>query len=731
MDDTGVPIGSSSAEIPPSLDLSLLPPVYVIAAHLSTEEQHKAEDVLVDAGAPLTYDIKEASIVIGNISKARRAKSELLWKGIRVQDIDAGKARQSPISSPSSSSSSSSEASTPAKKRRKVVKGQAYDSQRSITTTASSSTTASQTQDEAAQNTKPMSQLSLSRRSSSSTVGSSNTVLAKEDSPPAFDPRSFTGKVKVITLEWLNKSLSAGKALDVNEYIVYEGVPLPPEPAASSSLPAKTKPGIDYSKSTARINLEEQSLTGQITGEGTKTIPKPKNTRNDQQEYVKSARPSDFQDKSFSSTSKFRSQRPNKFITKPTQLLRQTTSEHEEAATVSLPPMPDWVLQNKIYACERATPLKSPNQEFICQLKKIKLARLLNLDEIGVRAYSSSIASLAAYPHPIKSTQEVLALPSCDQKIASLFNEWKSNNGHIQDVADIDADPEQTVLREFYEIWGVGAKTAREFYFDKGWRDLDDIIEYGWKSISRVQQIGIKYYDEFLLKIPRSEVEAITAVIRQHAKLVTDENVEAIIVGGHRRGKPESGDADVILSHREASMTHNLVDRVVRSLEEAGWITHTLTLNLTNTKRNQEPLPINTATQVGHGFDTLDKALVVWQDPDWPTKDADLAANPKAKNPNLHRRVDIIISPWRTIGCAVAGWTSGTTFQRDLRRYAKYVKGWKFDSSGVRERGTGRWVDLEKWTDPKTRCQDWKEAEKRVFEGMGLVYREPWDRCTG
>ena len=184
-------------------------------------------------------------------------------------------------------------------------------------------------------------------------------------------------------------------------------------------------------------------------------------------------------------------------------------------------------------------------------------------------------------------------------------------------------------------------------------------------------------------------------------------------------------------------MTSNLVEKVVKSLEKEekggkeGWITHTLIMNLTNTKRNQETLPINTASLGGHGFDTLDKALVVWQNPDWPTKAADLAANPKAKNPNPHRRVDIIVSPWKTVGCAIAGWTSGTTFQRDLRRYAKHVKGWKFDSSGVRQRGTGRWIDLEGWADTKTRSRDWKEAERRVFEGLGLVYREPWDRCTG
>lgn len=49
----------------------------------------------------------------------------------------------------------------------------------------------------------------------------------------------------------------------------------------------------------------------------------------------------------------------------------------------------------------------------------------------------------------------------------------------------------------------------------------------------------------------------------------------------------------------------------------------------------------------------------------------------------------------------------------------------------MRERGSGKWIDLEGWGDEETRCTDWREAEKRVFEGLGLVYREPWDRCTG
>lgn len=697
------------------LDLSDLPPIYVLTTHLSTSEQHDVEDTLSNGGAPLTYDIKEANLVLGNIARARRAKSELLWKGVRLEDIAEAKDRDD-----SESSIESRETKKP-KKRRKVK----AESQSSSDVKVLNDDNASETEDDTKPSSQIMSQLSLSRVSTSSTVDSTEAVERTESSPPPFDRDSFVGKIKLVKLEWLNDSVKAHKILPMESYIIYTAKLI----ASDADIPdsSRLKPPRVI---TTKIPLEENSSLGKIASHA-ETNSNRYSNRSYRQNRINGLARQDIVGKSFSSSTQLASQDPGHFVTRPIHLLHQTTSEHDEADSSSLPPMPDWVLENKIYACERATPLESPNQDFICELKKIKLARVLTLDEIGVRAYSTSIASLAAYPHPIKSTREILALPGCDQKIAHLFHEWQANDKRIQAVADLEADPALNVLREFYEIWGVGAKTAREFYYDKGWRDLDDIVEHGWKFLSRVQQIGLKYYDEFQVKISRTEVESITATITRHAKLVTDSQIQTVIVGGYRRGKSECGDVDVILSHPDEAMTYNLVDRVVKSLEKEGWITHTLTLNLTNTKRNQEPLPISTATQVGHGFDTLDKALVVWQDPKWPTKSADTATNPKAKNPNTHRRVDIIISPWRTVGCAVAGWTSGTTFQRDLRRYVKHVKGWKFDSSGVRERGTGRWVDLERWTDPLMRCRDWEEAERRVFEGMGLVYREPWDRCTG
>ncbi|KAF3896359.1 putative Terminal deoxynucleotidyl transferase [Trichophyton interdigitale] len=468
------------------------------------------------------------------------------------------------------------------------------------------------------------------------------------------------------------------------------------------------------------------------------------------------------------------------------KLYRASTSDFEEEA--SIPDPPEWVRNKVVYSCCRSTPLHSPNAEFIDQLLKVKKIRELTLDEVGVRAYSTSIASLSAYPYKLKSPEEVLSLPGCENRIANLFTEWKhSKDGILESTLPLTADPALRVIHSFYDIWGVGAKSARDFYYQKQWRDLDDIVEQGWDTLSRVQQIGVKYYEEFLTGIPKEETVSIANTILHHAKLVRPDSdfdgkgVECIIVGGYRRGKEESGDVDVILTHRDERVTSNLVFDVVASLEQEGWITHTLALHLTNTNRDQQTLPYRGEASGKPRFDSLDKALVVWQDPNFDgnpsspsssedsgdmqspllaqkekaeerkmnedmkqqeltsqassrdtlagelgTSTAPITVNPRKTNPNLHRRVDIIVSPFRTIGCAVLGWSGDTTFERDLRRYAKKMHNWKFDSSGIRSRegSGGRIIDLE------SKGKTWQEREKLVMEGLGVGWRPPTERCT-
>ncbi|KAL1860993.1 hypothetical protein Plec18167_003723 [Paecilomyces lecythidis] len=681
------------------------PPIFVLPTHLTLDELHQVEETLADCRAPLTYDVSEAKLVLGKVSQKKRAALELRSRGLWTEEV---------IRTPSPE--------PPAKRRRlergveKRLKVRAEDAEVIDLDTESESEADGETSHHA-----PATHLIKRRTPSPAAV--STTSSATTSSSLAIGP---AGELKVVKLEWFHVCMEAGKSIPPDPYVVYH---------------ARVVPRPENLMVTAVTKLDSRSVSSASPSPTRIKDPDARHILDRAKEDAASRPPPSFmKPHATARRSREREDGPQSQF-HPPKLYRQTTSEHDEA--VPLPPAPDWVRNNIKYACMRSAPLHPPNERFMEQLIKIRRARELTLDEIGVRAYSTSIAAIAAYPYEIRTPLEVLTLPGCDTKIANLFAEFReSPDGTIAAARVIDTDPVLRILHTFYNIWGVGAKTARDFYYLREWRDLDDVVEHGWDTLSRVQQIGLKYYDEFSKGIPRAEVEEIGRIVHRHANRVRPgcdydgRGVECVIVGGYRRGKDVSGDVDLVLSHRDETVTKNLVVDIVRSLEEEGWITHTLSLHMTTSHRDQQTLPFRGDDPPGQTFDSLDKALVVWQDPHFddgdhdPDTETDLTSDDKARakrrrNPNPHRRVDIIISPWRTVGCAVLGWSGDTTFERDLRRYAKKAHGWKFDSSGVRERTSGgQVIDLERGG------ATWEEREKLVMEGLGVGWRPATERCT-
>ncbi|KAL3467166.1 high-affinity nickel-transport protein-domain-containing protein [Aspergillus heterothallicus] len=648
---------------PGGLSLSACPPIFVLPTHLSLDALHQAEETLSQLGAHLTYDVAEAALVLGRVGQKKRAALELRSRGVWTDEEQGGLWRPS----------KPDPGAGPVVKKRRVD-----DGGNSVRAATAAEEVYLSTEDESGEDGVREHAARLKRPQMSVPTAHSqmNAVAVLKESA-----REST--VRVARLEWLAQCVEAQAIVPLEPFVVY-------------CARKVEKPATKRDKDT----VNSQAILDRAKQDAAFKVPLPPIARHRHGDGLTSTH-------------------------HPPKLYRQTTSENEEAE--ELPPPPDWVRDNVVYACMRSSPLNSPNEEFISQLVKIRTIRELNLDEIGVRAYSTAIAAIAAFPHELRRPSQIIALPGCDHKIANLFAEYRaSESGTLSDASALDKDPDLKTLNEFSEIWGVGAKTARDFYYARQWRDLDDIVEHGWNSLSRVQQIGVKYYDEFLLPIPRSETESIAQTILKHANAVRPSasydgrGVECVLVGSYRRGKATSHDVDLILTHHDEDVTHNLIVDVVASLEKEGWITHTLALHLTTSLRNQQPLPYRGETQEKNHFDSLDKALVVWQDPTPPK-----SSGTEGRNENPHRRVDIIISPWRTVGCAVLGWSGDTTFERDLRRYAKKSRGWKFDSSGVRERTTGgQVIDLEHGG------ETWEERERMVMEGLGVGWRPAWERCT-
>ncbi|KAI7083971.1 DNA polymerase beta-like protein [Hortaea werneckii] len=730
------------------LDLSHCPPIFVSATYFDTDDLHDLEDDLAEAGATLTYDAQEAGIVITKVLKPKRVQFDLRAKGVWTEEVKPEEAV--------------GEENGHVKKRRKVSELEEDGRTQEAAILVDDESTESESET-AARVKKKKDMLIRSHRD-----GEDERHAARGQSAASSESKEI---INVVRLDWFEQSRQLGKVLPLHDFLVLRCRRIeralnvvPPETGSSSNFISTTSLQANTAQSTSTTKAHH------IIARAKEDASQPSTTADHfgKRQFGSKAQPP-------SSATSWSGGHSRDH--KPAHLLHKTTTEDDENGTSDLPPMPDWVKAGIKYACQRSTPRDSPNRPFIEQLKKIRTARLLTNDEIGVRAYSTSIAALAAYPNKIQSPREIIALPGCDAKIANLFVEYtNSPSGTIQAVTDLETDPDLQILSHFYNIWGVGATTARDFYFARGWRDLDDIVEYGWPTLSRVQQIGVKYYEEFLDPIPRAEVAQIAAVIHAHAVKVRDEGIQSLLVGGYRRGKEACGDVDIIVSHPDESQTADLITDLVSSLEDQDWITHTLLLSLQSTQRGQQTLPLRRTSGGGgatsgsshsSGFDTLDKALVVWQDPSWSDPSASSACastsaddgktNKRKKNPNIHRRVDIIIAPWRSVGCAVLSWSGETTFQRDLRRYCKDVKGWKFDSSGVRAYGSGEVVvvDSEGGLDRRSRERRTRvgerddedgenaggkrgkallgmvEAERRVFEALGLEYRRPEERCTG
>ena len=618
------------------------------------------QDLELEIGTSLTCNNAETNIFVGKVSKAKRARMELNTINVSTEPVIREEEEVAQL----------------AKKRRKVEKPtEEEDGYIWIDSDITS-------EDDADEETVVVKKL----KSKAKAVGSpAQGSSISPSSSKSLDKMDEEGTVKVLQLSWYTESVKAGKVLPIKKYLVYEGRRVDkPDAKATKLKPTKLLPASILSRARA-------------------DSPPPASVSQSHRH------------KRGSSHAQTQSQHSQH---KRAHLVHETTSEHEEVR--NLPPLPDYC--TKQYCCQRPTPSPTSNDPFISQLRKILLARKLLSDNIGERAYNAAIASIAAYPHTITSVEEITRLPFCGPKYAGLFQEWK-DTGHIREVDDFESNPKMQVLSIFYEIHDVAGKTANQFY-DKGWRDLDDIIEFGWKTIEPNQQVGVKYYDDFQAKIPREEVERIGDVVLGYAEKIR-EGFRMVICGGYRRGKKMCGDVDIILTHPDEDATNHFIDDLIYDLKQDNWIRYKLQMSNKNSNRGQEPLNWKGGMpRSGYGFDTLDKALVVWQDPNWPTKEADLALDPKFKNPNMHRRVDIIISPWKTAGCAIVGWTGGTMFERDIRRYCRYELGYKFDSSGVRRLDDGSWVDLEgKETDLFIK-------EKKVFGGLGLEWREPTLRCT-
>ncbi|TDL20099.1 Nucleotidyltransferase [Rickenella mellea] len=251
---------------------------------------------------------------------------------------------------------------------------------------------------------------------------------------------------------------------------------------------------------------------------------------------------------------------------------------------------------------------------------------------------------------------------------ATAIERGHESAGHGQAEDGTVKDEEDTVKEE--ETLGdlVSHASLAPTAFGSHYRNDEETEESGIRvgirlhhDLSMNDPLYSKYTRLVLCRIPRGEVEEMCRIVTAELEQIQTGCIHTI-VGGYRRGKPESNDVDIVFTHPEKGKDRGLCQKLVDRLRQRGMVTHVMHLSSFRAPNSMKR---------SH-WDSLEKSLTVFVLP---------PSSPFYSG--TRRRLDLIFAPAEVYWCAVIGWTGSTMFQRDLRKWTKDKRGWKFDSSGM------------------------------------------------
>ncbi|CAG7926043.1 unnamed protein product [Penicillium olsonii] len=361
----------------------------------------------------------------------------------------------------------------------------------------------------------------------------------------------------------------------------------------------------------------------------------------------------------------------------PTQKLpKSQTTEHGENT--------DWT---KGFACmqqfEPAENDKSPNSGTIDILQQMLDYYTRNADQWRIMAYRRAIAALRKQKQKIATKAQARAIPGVGKRLADKIEEIVLTN-RLRRLENANNSPEDLIVQKFLGVYGAGLSRASR-WVAQGYRSLADLLEKA--PLTKQQRIGVERYNDFAQRIPRKEVEAHGAIVRQAVQNV-DKDMQVIVAGSYRRGALTCGDVDCLITKPGSTLDQIrtvMLELVVPQLFNDGFLKANLVLS---------------AYQDGskwHGASAL------------PGTD-------------LWRRIDLLFVPDAEIGAALVYFTGNDIFNRSMRLLAR-KKGMCLNQRGL-------YTDVLRDGHVKLNSGRLVEGrdERRIFAVLGVPWRPPEHR---
>ena len=202
----------------------------------------------------------------------------------------------------------------------------------------------------------------------------------------------------------------------------------------------------------------------------------------------------------------------------------------------------------------------SYNNDFVNVLDKLSNHYKVKGVFMKSRAYQKARDSIILYDKNITSLDQLKEIPNVGKSTIKKLGEWLET-GKLSVLEQAEKDPEIM----FSDVYGIGPKKASELVKTHGVTTIQELRNKQDELLNDVQKKGLKYYEDILKRIPRSEIEVYEKKMNAIFDKVKGENSTLNIVGSYRRGKQDSGDIDVIIcdENDDNKVFHAFLDKMI------------------------------------------------------------------------------------------------------------------------------------------------------------------------
>jgi DNA polymerase/3'-5' exonuclease PolX len=311
------------------------------------------------------------------------------------------------------------------------------------------------------------------------------------------------------------------------------------------------------------------------------------------------------------------------------------------------------------------------NQELINELEKVRIAADVLGEVYKEKAYSNAIAN-------IKKLDYVIDLDNLEkQKIAGVgpgilgkIREFLTK-GYISELNELLKNKKYKAFVELSKIIGVGPATIKTWINKKIYSvaDLRRAISKSKIKLNHMQALGLKYYVDLNLRIPRNEVGLLGNYVKK-ILLKIDSDIKFEITGSYRRGRVDCGDIDILVTNPKM-FNEGLLPKFIDNIREDK-----------------------------NFIDVLSKGK---------ERVTFLYYSPVSK---LVRQIDVLNLPYNSYFAAILYFTGSGPFNVSMRGYAKNL-GYRLNQNG-----------LYKIEDGKLNLVI-ANSEKDIFDILGLQFVPP------